>query len=67
MSEIKQMADRDQLNRDSGGKPVAGHDQWVREKIRAALKAKREGRATYKPLREIAAKYDINSRYTDLR
>lgn len=40
---------------------VADHDAWVREQVEMALKAKREGRATYKPLHEIAAKFGSNA------
>ena len=62
MSKIKESPSIDEMIRDTGGEPIEGHDQWVREKIRAALKAKHEGRATYKPLREVAGKYDFDAR-----
>lgn len=41
--------------------PESAHDLFVRAKIEAALRRKREGRATYKPLRAIAAKYDLDA------
>lgn len=41
---------------------VAGHDAWVREQVETVLKAKREGRMTYKPLRDIATKFGFNAR-----
>jgi hypothetical protein len=41
--------------------PESAHDVFVHAKIEAALRRKREGRATYKPLRDIAAKYDLDA------
>jgi hypothetical protein len=37
---------------------VSGYESWARQKIEAALTKKQNGQARYKPLREIAAKYE---------
>lgn len=50
------------LVEESGVEPDEAHDQWARSEIEDALAAKREGRATYRSLREVSAKYPINAR-----
>jgi hypothetical protein len=48
---------RHQENATPAEMPESDHEAWVRRKIGAALRRKAEGRATYKPLRDIVAKY----------
>ncbi len=38
------------------------NDASARQQIEAVMKAKAEGRLTYKPLHEIAAKYNFDAR-----
>jgi hypothetical protein len=46
------------LHHRTGQPPVSGYESWARQKIEAALTKKQNGQARYKPLREIAAKYE---------
>jgi hypothetical protein len=52
---------KDDLHRTAKHEPESGHDVWAKDKIERALREKKEGRATYKPLRDIAAKYEIDA------
>ena len=52
---------KDDLHRPTTEAPESGHDVWAKEKIEGALRKKKEGRATYKSLRDIAAKYEIDA------
>lgn len=39
---------------------TVAYDIWARQQIEATVKAKAEGRLTYRPLNEIAAKYGFD-------
>jgi hypothetical protein len=41
--------------------PESNHDVWAKQKIELALQKKQDGRANYKSLREVAAKYDLDA------
>jgi hypothetical protein len=62
MSKAAEKKSFDDMVHASDEEPVAGHDAWVREQVESVLKAKSEGRMTYKPLRDIAAKFGFNAR-----
>ena len=63
MTEIKtRMPSFDDLTGESASLPAPGHDEWFRDRVQKALKAKQEGKAHYKDLRAVAAKFGFNAR-----
>ena len=62
MSTIKSAPTLPDMTEDTGSPADPGHDAWMRKKIEVALYRKQNGRATYRPLDEVAAKFGFHAR-----
>ncbi len=63
MTEIKTRTPSiDELTQVPATQPAPDYDEWFRDRVQKALKAKQQGKSHYKDLGAVAAKFGFNAR-----